>query len=289
MKEQNEPGAWLEKDNGERVPLLRNISFGRSTSNQVVLRNEQVSRRHALVHVQDENQHWLVDLGSSNGTYLNERRVTQPMKLQDEDFIQIGDFRFVFRQPSVAPELSLLGSLAMSGTIMSIKSLPCWLLVADIEDSTALARRLPQERLPVVTGQWFSQCKHILEQSDGTINKYLGDGFLAYWPETPDALTSVVQALREFRALQANADPAFRLALHHGAVLMGGVASMGEECLMGNDINFVFRMEKLCGSLCKPSLLSESAHARLSGQFESIPCGSHPLPGFEGDFSFHTF
>jgi class 3 adenylate cyclase len=48
---------------------------------------------------------------------------------------------------------------------------------------------------------------------------------------------------------QARNKPRFRLALHCGSVAIGGVPSMGEESLMGKDVNFVFRMEKLAGSL----------------------------------------
>lgn len=37
-------------------------------------------------------EYWLVDLGSRNGTYVNERRVSRPTPLRDGDRIQIGPF-----------------------------------------------------------------------------------------------------------------------------------------------------------------------------------------------------
>jgi pSer/pThr/pTyr-binding forkhead associated (FHA) protein len=288
--DENERGglaAWLQSEDGNSVSLAANISFGRSTSNQIVLADEKVSRRHALVHAQDENEYWLVDLGSSNGTYLNDRRVAQPVKLQNEDRIEIAGFRFVFREASNLTRT--IGCGTLSGTVLTIRATQCWLLLADIEDSTALARRLPQDQLPVVTGQWFSACKQILDDTAGTINKYLGDGFLAYWPETPGSLAQVVRALSELKALQSQGQPAFRLAVHHGEVLMGGVASMGEECLMGNEVNFVFRMEKVCNSVGKSRLLSAAAQEKLTDQLQSNPCGRHPVPSFAGAFLFHTF
>ena len=51
-----------------------------------------------MIHAQEQNEFWLADLGSSNGTFLNGRRVSQPMLLRDGDEILIGDFRFLFHQ-----------------------------------------------------------------------------------------------------------------------------------------------------------------------------------------------
>jgi adenylate cyclase len=63
-----------------------------------VLSDAKVSRRHALIQAQKQYEFWLLDLGSSNGTYLNGHRVTQPMLLRDRDHIEVGPFRLIFRQ-----------------------------------------------------------------------------------------------------------------------------------------------------------------------------------------------
>ena len=84
---------------------------------------------------------------------------------------------------------------------------------------------------------------------DGMIDKYLGDGFLAYWREDENSARNVAAALAQLREAQAQNAPRFRLALHNGMVAIGGVPSIGEESLMGKDVNFVFRMEKLAGAL----------------------------------------
>ena len=53
----------------------------------------------------------------------------------------------------------------------------------------------------------------------------------------------------------------FTLARSH----IGGVASMGEESLMGGEVNLIFRLEKLAGSLGEPCCLSETAQTKLHG------------------------
>src|ERR1700704_4058088 len=89
--------AWL--DVGDRqLPLVgKTFSLGRSKDNNVVFTSTKVSRRHALVHAQGGSEFSLVDLGSSNGTHLNGRRVIQPVVLQSGDVIQIGEQNLVFR------------------------------------------------------------------------------------------------------------------------------------------------------------------------------------------------
>src|SRR5437764_14809224 len=89
--------VWL--DVGDRhFPLVgKTFSLGRSKDNNVVFISPKVSRRHALVHAQGGSEFSLVDLGSSNGTHLNGRRVIQPMSLQAGDVIQIGEQSLTFR------------------------------------------------------------------------------------------------------------------------------------------------------------------------------------------------
>jgi len=98
----NVPDAELEKPDGERVRIERSCSLGRTSSSDVVLPDQKVSRRHALIQAQKQYEFWLMDLGSSNGTYLNGRRVTEPVLLRNQDQIEIGPFRLVFRQSKAA-------------------------------------------------------------------------------------------------------------------------------------------------------------------------------------------
>jgi len=75
---------------------------------------------------------------------------------------------------------------------------------------------------------------------------------------------------------------------HHGKVFMGGGGSMGEESLMGNEVNFVFRMEKVSASLGQPFLVSEAAAAQLGKLVPMTDAGSHPVPSFDGQFEMFT-
>lgn len=276
--------AWLEKPDGGQAPIVGNLSLGRGAPNGIALPDERVSRRHAIIHSQGEQEHWLVDLGSRNGTYVNERRVNQPVALHDGDQVRLGPFSFVFRQVGEGPN-EALPNQTTSHTLVDVRTEPCWLLVADVEGSTRLAQRLPADEFAVLMGQWFLNCKQIIERAGGTMNKYLGDGYLAFWHATPDTPTAMARVVATLRHLQAQANPQFRFVLHRGDVLLGGAVSMGEESLSGAAVNFAFRLEKLAGSLGENCLLSAAAAEDLKPALAPRPVGEHPLAGFEGRFS----
>jgi adenylate cyclase len=272
-----EEGAWLET-NGNRHILHGTCSVGRAAANTLVLDLPKVSRIHALIQLQNIGEFWLVDLGSSNGTFLNKRRVHQPVRLHDQDKILIGGKLFIFQEPEeISPESQ---TTIAERTVQEIEKVPCWLLVADIVDFTALSRSLVSERLAALVGGWFATCRKIIEEHDGTINKYLGDGILAYWHEsdtTPEGIAATIDALKK---TQASEEPRFRFIFHLGPVAIGGVASLGEESLMGMEVNFAFRLENLAAGLGEACGLSNAARSKLKGLLLSRRLGDYELKGF---------
>jgi adenylate cyclase len=279
-------GAWLEATDGKRLPIQGNLSIGRSPKTSLILDSPKVSRRHAIINVQDVGEFWLIDLGSSNGTFLNGRRLLQPVRLCNLDQIVIGDSVFTFRQPDEITDA--YRTTQIERTIREIENVPCWLLVADIENFTPLSRSLTSDHLAVMIGGWVATCKEIIESHDGVMDKYLGDGFLAYWRDNENATRNVVPTLAELKQVQSRNAPRFRIVLHFGLVAIGGMPSMGEESLMGKDVNFVFRMEKLAGSLGISVLTSAAGKSKLGLLTEVEPAGPHELKGFEGQHEFFT-
>ena len=74
---------------GERLPLRALSAIGRDAGNEVVLNDDAVSARHAVVELNDGTW-WVSDQGSTNGTQLNGNAVTRPERLRDGDVIGIG-------------------------------------------------------------------------------------------------------------------------------------------------------------------------------------------------------
>jgi len=82
-----------------RFPLFKDrLSIGRTTHNDIQLNMQFVSRRHAVIAT-DDNKTRVIDWGSKNGVFVNDRRVTERI-LQSGDVVTIGttDFRYEERQ-----------------------------------------------------------------------------------------------------------------------------------------------------------------------------------------------
>jgi class 3 adenylate cyclase len=281
-----EEGAWLEAADGIQHPIKGSCSLGRSAANTIVLDSPKVSRRHALIHLQNIGELWLIDFGSSNGTFLNKRRIHHPIRLSDGDQITLGDQLFKLRQPVAISDAYKTD--VIERTAREIENIPCWLLVADLRGFTPLSRQLRGEDLDLLLGAWILSCKEIIENQHGIINKYLGDGFLAYWPEADTNSEEIVVVISALKELQRREGPAFRLVVHFGPVAIGGIASMGEESLVGGEVNLIFRLEKLASSLGEPCCLSETANAKLRGLVETRALGEFELQGFDTKCAFFT-
>ena len=271
--------VWLEGGiNGQRWPIGPACTIGRGQKNDIVLEDRQVSRRHALIHRQDQDEFWLVDLGSGNGSFVNSRRVTLSTRLRDTDKLMFGEQQLRFRQTS--SKLTKPGPRQTAATVIQVKTSLCWLLLADIAGSTKLAAQLSSTDLAILVGKWMGTCREIVEARRGTINKYLGDGFLAYWPVDTGTTGFMAAAIKDFAVLQQDrSSPRFRIALHLGQVALGGAGAIGEESLTGLDVTYVFRMEKLAASLKCPLLVSEPAQAMLRSKVQFADAGCHDLPG----------
>ncbi|MEN8241273.1 MAG: FHA domain-containing protein [Chloroflexota bacterium] len=102
-----------ELDRGYTYNLTDGISFGRSGSCDIVIESPKASRHHAkIVHTKD--QRWmLIDMESTNGTLLNDEKISEPTEVVDGDQIQVGNFSFravinkpiVSQKPPIAPPL----------------------------------------------------------------------------------------------------------------------------------------------------------------------------------------
>lgn len=270
--------AWLEAADGRQWSLETNCPIGRSPSNTIVLGDPKVSRRHAVVHRQDVDEFWLVDLGSGNGSYINGRRISLPARLAPNDMIGIGDTVLKFQRSPDAR--SVVRSKAASMTLIDVKNIECWMLLADIVGSTRLAGEHSPEAWAKLVGSWAAECRQIVELHGGTINKYLGDGFLAIWPSHLQPQEHVAAAMEAFAKLQRSSSLPFRLAIHVGGLASGGGRTLGEDNLSGIELILLFRMEKLAGSLGHRFLCSEPVHKRLGKIIPMADAGSHELAGF---------
>ena len=86
------------KKTGETFNLKANsiTTIGRESTNDIAFPEDfSISRRQARI-IFEQDDIFIEDLGSTNGTYLNKRRITKKMKLENNDEIKIGKKDFIF-------------------------------------------------------------------------------------------------------------------------------------------------------------------------------------------------
>jgi ABC-type multidrug transport system ATPase subunit len=144
------------------------MSLGRDSSNTIPLPHPLISRRHCTVVRMPDGGYALKDHGSTNGTYVNGRRVIQSA-LADGDIVQVGPYRYIldkgkFVQAEDYNRITLVASAisVMRGTARTINrislSISAGEFVAILGPSgagkTTLALALTGQ-IPVTDGEVF--------------------------------------------------------------------------------------------------------------------------------------
>jgi len=80
-----------EEQRGRAYELLDELTVGRAAGCHIALEDRFVSQLHARMFRRDE-QSFIEDLGSTNGTFLNDEKVTSPAMLKKGDLVRIGNF-----------------------------------------------------------------------------------------------------------------------------------------------------------------------------------------------------
>ncbi|MCH7316157.1 FHA domain-containing protein [Acinetobacter sp. ANC 3882] len=95
---------------GQELNIERDMLVGRHQDADILLQSADISRRHAALLLKDQ-QLWVQDLNSSNGTFINDARVEQETELHDGDILQFASFVFSVLAPAAAdaelPEIEI--------------------------------------------------------------------------------------------------------------------------------------------------------------------------------------
>ena len=116
---QQPPQLYVTRD-GETVKELSfdqpRMLVGRSEHNDIAIPSRFVSRHHMLL-VRHGSSTFLMDLNSSNGTFVNSRRVSNSV-LKHDDVISVGEHRIKFCDPNATIRARLEGSEFAETAIM---------------------------------------------------------------------------------------------------------------------------------------------------------------------------
>ncbi|MEN8990998.1 FHA domain-containing protein [Avibacterium paragallinarum] len=89
---------------GQEISIERDMLVGRHQQADIVLQESDVSRKHAAFVLKDQAL-WLQDLNSSNGTFINDVRLTGESLLKEGDIVQFASVKFSLLAPAKAVQI----------------------------------------------------------------------------------------------------------------------------------------------------------------------------------------
>lgn len=263
-------------DFNRTVPCKTVLTVGRDKSSDIVLADLMVSRNHAMIRCIGHGDYYLIDGGSSNGSYVNQQRVTMPRLLKHGDRIVIGGVEFLFEQEK--HEVVEADTVSMQETIVhdtpEIKKIT--ILVADIRGFTSLSEQIPIRTLTQLMNNWFNRVNDIIIQQNGIVDKFIGDCVFARWEADDDETETVIRALTAANAINKMTEDLNRTftelteELKIGVGINTGAASVGtgvDNSALGDAVNVAFRLESATKVLGKDIVLSETAYRNLPEKY----------------------
>ncbi len=245
------------------------MTIGRDKKNDVVIHDSEVSRSHAIVRVLGENDYYFMDTGSSNGSFINKKRVSTPTVLHHDDKIRLGDTNITFLQ---ADKMSSTSEFAEPSTVIrqaTTKIEQITILVADIRGYTTLSEQVQINTLSRLMSKWFQQVHQCILDNSGTVDKFIGDCVYARWNDGDNNRNSVIAALKSALMInnitqQLNKEfPDIKTPLKIGAGINTGSAALGlanDGTAVGDAVNTAFRLESSTKELGKDVVLSVDAY-----------------------------
>ncbi|MBI3507446.1 MAG: adenylate/guanylate cyclase domain-containing protein [Proteobacteria bacterium] len=186
-------------------------------------------------------------------------------------------------------ELILKGAIRR-GDVRRIRAA---LFLSDLRGFTVLANAGSPEATVAAINAYLDRVVPAIVGQGGEILKFIGDGVLAIFPitETRDAKAACAAALAAARATLAagtGSNGRVGMALHVGEAAYGniGAGDRLDFTIIGRDVNLLARIEKLCGLLDRPIVMSADFAAQIEAPTRAL--GEFELKGFAGKFGVYA-
>ncbi|MFO1317429.1 MAG: CHASE2 domain-containing protein [Burkholderiales bacterium] len=167
-------------------------------------------------------------------------------------------------------------------------------LTMDLRGFTSRSERDPPERILAMLNRLYDDAAAAIHARDGTIDKFMGDGILAFFgaPAAMDepcgpAFDAAVDILERVRTMSETAVAAGEAPVVAGAGIACGEAIVGHVgtatrrayTALGDCVNVAVRLETLTKDVGYPIVMTGTVAARLAGRSGIVPLGVHAIRG----------
>jgi class 3 adenylate cyclase len=164
---------------------------------------------------------------------------------------------------------------------------PMTVLFADIRDSTALTEELTSEDAFVLIADFFARSARVVREHRGSVDRYLGDGYMALFPrrveDALDAALALQNAVRDLNREGIGPPIEIGVGIHTGPVTFGtvGDARHIDTTIVSDTVNTAKRVEGLSKRLRHPVIATEDVlHlVRDPSRYIVTPLGAQPVRG----------
>ncbi len=263
----------------QKMPCGPLFTVGRDYSSDLVLDDKVVSRNHAIIRQLGGGDYFVIDSGSSNGTYVNGSRITVPTKLRNGDVLSFGSLEVRFVSGEKIPFDSHRDDLDDTA-IMTRKTsiIPITILISDIRGFTTLSESIPIQQLTKLMNDWFHVVSDCVHANRGIVDKFIGDCVYARWRHEIGTDHSVIRALHTACGINQVTDSLYQKysvltkPLRVGVGINNGQAAVNvgqESTAIGDAVNLAFRLESATKELYKDIVISKPAYETLPPRFWS--------------------
>jgi class 3 adenylate cyclase len=160
-------------------------------------------------------------------------------------------------------------------------------LFADIRDSTALTEELSSENAFVLIADFFARSARVVREHRGSVDKYLGDGYMALFPrcveDALDAALALQNAVRDLNREKIGPPIEIGVGIHTGPVTFGtvGDARHLDTTVVSDTVNTAKRVEGLSKRLRVPVVATEDVmhNVRDATRYIVRPLGAQAVRG----------
>lgn len=220
----------------------------------------------------------------------------------DQQAIALNRTRFAMQEFARYVPRKLVERLVRHGALETrSESRRVTVMFTDIVGFTGLSERMDASQTADLLNSHFGEICKIIVDHEGTVDKFMGDGVMAFWGAPDDDARHAAHAVAAAAAIQkaigrANllrrreglAPVRLRIGMHSGEAIVGNIGGGGRQnyTMVGDAVNVAQRLEQLGKDIMRPgdetiALASDDLVQELEGEANFVPAGTRILRGRE--------